>query len=65
MMAAQVTRQMKDSMTIEVTLSLEGSMLEVEEAIQDALNEAGLLPPRRSSSSSIPMGARFNGVPSV
>jgi len=42
-MAAQVTRQMKDSMTIEVTLPLAGSMLEAEEAIQDALNEVGLL----------------------
>ena len=42
-MTAQVTRQIKDSITIEVTLPLTGSMLEAEEAIQDALNEVGLL----------------------
>jgi hypothetical protein len=42
-MAAQVIRQMEDSITIEVTLPLGGSMLEAEEAIQDALNEVGLL----------------------
>ncbi len=42
-MTAQVTRQIKDSITIEVTLPLTGSMLQAEEAIQDALNEAGLL----------------------
>ena len=42
-MAAQVTSQSKDSITIEVILPLTGSMLQAEEAIQDALNEAGLL----------------------
>ena len=42
-MTAQVTRQSKDSITIEVTLPLTGSMLQAEEAIQDALNEGGLL----------------------
>jgi hypothetical protein len=42
-MTAQVTRHTKDSITIEVTLPLAGSMLEAEEAIQDALNEVGLL----------------------
>lgn len=42
-MSAQVTRQIKDSITIEVTLPLAGSMLQAEEAIQDALNEVGLL----------------------
>jgi hypothetical protein len=42
-MTAQVTRQINDSITIEVTLPLTGSMLEAEEAIQDALNEVGLL----------------------
>ena len=42
-MTAQVTRQSKDSITIEVTLPLTGSMLQAEEAIQDALNEVGLL----------------------
>ena len=42
-MAAQVTRQSKDSITIEVTVPLGGSMLQAEEAIQDGLNEVGLL----------------------
>jgi hypothetical protein len=42
-MTAQVTRQSKDSITIKVTLPLTGSMLQAEEAIQDALNEGGLL----------------------
>lgn len=42
-MTAQVIRQVDDSITIEVTLALTGSMLQAEEAIQDALNEAGLL----------------------
>jgi hypothetical protein len=42
-MTAQVTRQSNDSITIEVTLPLTGSMLQAEEAIQDALNEVGLL----------------------
>ena len=42
-MTAQVNRQSKDSITIEVTVPLGGSMLQAEEAIQDALNEVGLL----------------------
>jgi hypothetical protein len=42
-MAAHVTRQSQDSITIEVTVPLGGSMLEAEEAIQDGLNEVGLL----------------------
>ena len=42
-MAAQVTRQSKDSITIAVTVPLGGSMLQAEEAIQDALKEVGLL----------------------
>ena len=42
-MTAQVTRQSKDSITIQVTLPLSGSMLQAEEAIQDGLNEVGLL----------------------
>ena len=42
-MAAQISCQRNNSITIEVTLSLTGSMLEAEEAIQDALNEVGLL----------------------
>ena len=40
---AEVTRRSKDSITVEVTLPLAGSMLQAEEAIQDALNEVGLL----------------------
>jgi hypothetical protein len=42
-MTAQITRQSKDSITIEVTLPLTGSMLQTEEAIQEAFNEGGLL----------------------
>jgi hypothetical protein len=42
-MTAQVTRQSEDSITIEVTVPLSGSMLQAEETIQDALNEVGLL----------------------
>jgi hypothetical protein len=42
-MTAQITRHVKESITIEVTLSLTGSMLQAEESIQDALNEVGLL----------------------
>ena len=42
-MTAQITRQAKDSITIEVTVPLTGSMLQAEEAIQDALNEVGRL----------------------
>jgi hypothetical protein len=42
-MTAQVTRQSKESITVEVTLPLSGSMLQAEEAIQDGLNEVGLL----------------------
>jgi hypothetical protein len=42
-MTAQVTRQSKGSITIEVTVPLGGSLLQAEEAIQDCLNEVGLL----------------------
>ena len=42
-MNAQVTRRSEDSITIEVTLLLSGSMLQAEEAIQDGLNEVGVL----------------------
>lgn len=42
-MTAQITRQSKGSITIEVTLPLSGSMLQAEEAIQKGLNEVGLL----------------------
>ena len=41
-MAAQVIRQSRIRY-IEVTLPLSGSMLQAEEAIQDGLNEVGLL----------------------
>ena len=42
-MSTRIIGQRGDSITIEVTLPLTGSMLEAEEAIQDALNEVGLL----------------------
>jgi hypothetical protein len=42
-MVAEITRRDGDSVTISVTVRLDGAMLEVEEAIQDALNEAGML----------------------
>jgi hypothetical protein len=42
-MTAQVTHQSRDSITIEVTVPLGGSMLQAEEAIQDGLKEVGLL----------------------
>ena len=42
-MTAQVTGPIKESITIEVTVPLGGSMLQAEEAIQDGLNEVGLL----------------------
>ena len=64
-MTAQITRQAIDSITIEVTMPLTGSMLQAEEAIQDALNEVGRLPPKRISSGSIPMEAPSNSVPSA
>ena len=42
-MTARITRHNNDSITIEVTLPLTGSMLQAEEAIKDAHNEVGLL----------------------
>jgi len=42
-MVAEITRRDGDSVTISVTVRLGGPMLEAEEAIQDALNEAGML----------------------
>jgi hypothetical protein len=42
-MTAQVIQHTNDSITIEVTVPIAGSMLQAEEEIQDALNEAGLL----------------------
>ena len=47
-MTAQVTRESKDTITIEITFPLTGSMLQAEEAIQDALNEGGLLATERN-----------------
>ena len=42
-MDAKIVRETQVAVTIEVTVSLEGAMLEVESRIQDALNEAGML----------------------
>jgi len=42
-MVAAVTKRDGDSITVSVTVRLDGPMLESEEAIQDALNEAGML----------------------
>ena len=42
-MTAGITRREGDSVTISVTVRLGGPMLEAEDAIQDALNEAGML----------------------
>jgi hypothetical protein len=42
-MTARITRRSRNSVTIEVTLPLSGSMLKAEEAIQEGLNAAGLL----------------------
>ena len=64
-MTAQVTRQSKESITIEVTVPLGGSMLQAEEAIQDGLNEVGLLAAEEKLSGSIRMVVRFKSVPSA
>jgi len=42
-MVATVTKRDGDSVTVSVTVRLDGPMLESEEAIQNALNEAGML----------------------
>jgi hypothetical protein len=42
-MSVQVVSQSQHSVTVQITISVEGSMLKVEEAIQEALNEAGLV----------------------
>lgn len=42
-MSSQIISRTEESVTVQVTFSLEGTMLMVEECIQDALNEAGLL----------------------
>jgi hypothetical protein len=42
-MTAAITKRDGDSVTVSVTVRLDGPMLESEEAIQDALNEAGTL----------------------
>jgi hypothetical protein len=42
-MNPEITKRDDDSVTICVTISLSGPMLEAEEAIQDALNEVGML----------------------
>ena len=42
-MVAEITRRDGEEVTVSVTIRLDGSMLEAEEAIQGALNEAGML----------------------
>jgi hypothetical protein len=42
-MAAEITRRDGEEVTVSVTIRLDGPMLEVEEAIQEALNEVGML----------------------
>ena len=42
-MAAEITRRDGEEVTVSVTIRLDGPMLEAEEAIQEALNEAGML----------------------
>ena len=42
-MSVEVVSQSDQSVTIQVTFRLEGTMLQVEEGIQEALNEAGLV----------------------
>ena len=42
-MAAKIIRQDGNSVTVSVTVRLDGPMLESEESIQVALNEAGML----------------------
>jgi hypothetical protein len=42
-MSANIVKRDDDSVTISVTIPLNGPMLEAEEAIQDALNEVGVL----------------------
>ena len=63
-MTARITRQIKDSITIEVSLPLTGSMLQAEEAIQDALNEVGLLATEENGLKRVrlPMEVPFNSV---
>jgi hypothetical protein len=42
-MSVTVISQSDQSLTLQVTFSLEGSMLNVEESIQETLNAAGLI----------------------
>ena len=42
-MVAEISRRDGEAVTVSVTVRLDGSMLEAEEAIQEALNEAGML----------------------
>jgi len=41
-MVAEISRRDGEAVTVSVTVRLDGSMLEAEEAIQEALNEAGM-----------------------
>lgn len=42
-MVAEITRRDDESVTVSVTVRLDGAMLEAEEAIQEGLNQAGML----------------------
>ena len=42
-MAARLTKQNGDELTIQVTVNISSSMLEAEESVQRAINEAGCL----------------------
>ena len=42
-MSATIVSQTGTQLTLQITLSLDGSMMQMEETIQDALNEAGIL----------------------
>ena len=42
-MVAEITKRDGDFLTVSVTIRLDGPMLEAEEGIQDALNEAGMI----------------------
>ena len=42
-MAATIVSQTDNTLTLQIQISLDGSMMQMEEHIQDALNEAGIL----------------------
>ena len=43
-MSVTIISESSESLTLQITISLEGSMLKVEETIQEALNAAGQVP---------------------